>query len=109
MLLFLEKKHPVYTSIEDEAFRAQINGKAGTEYIHELKLYISSLQKEKFKQKFTHTENCLFLRKVNDLSLNYIFPKVFDKLMELKLCRDQHVFSYVLQNYNFDPKKFFNS
>ena len=102
---FLGRKHPTYNSIKDEALRAQINGlRVGTEYIPELKKWLSAL--ENFEQKFTHTELCIFLRKVNDQDLNRIMPKVFDKLMERGLCRDQHIFSYVLQEEDFPKEKF---
>jgi len=103
---FFGRKHPSFHGIKDEALRAQINGMANTEYISELKQWLSTLEKEKFKQKFTHTELCVFLRKVNDQDLNRIMPKVFDKLMERELCRDQHVFSYVSQKENFPKNKF---
>ena len=102
---FFGKKHPWnYKNIKDEALRAQINGGFGTEYIPELKKWLSTL--ENFEQKFTHTELGTFLRKVNDKDSNRIFPKVFDKLMERKLCRDQHVFPYVLQEEDFPKEKF---
>ena len=101
---FFGRRHPMFKNIKDEALRAQINGTAGTEYIPELKKWLSTLKK--FKQKFTHTELCIFLRKVNDNDVNRIFPKVFNKLMERELCRDQHVFPYVLQEENFPEEKF---
>jgi len=101
---FFGRKHPTYNSIKDEAVRAQINGGVGTEYIPELKKWLSTL--ENFEQKFPHTELCIFLRKINDQDLNRIMPKVFDKLMERGLCRDQHIFSYVLQEEDFPKEKF---
>ena len=101
---FFGRKHRVYNSIKDEALKAQINGSAGTEYVPELKKWLSAL--ENFEQKFPHTESCIFLRKVNDQDLNRIMPKIFDKLMERGLCRDQHVFPYILQEEDLPKEKF---
>lgn len=104
---FFGRRQPVHKNIIEECgSNWHTGGQENTEYRDAATAWVELLKKEKFKQKFTHTELCIFLRKVNDQDLNRIFPKVFDKLMERGLCRDQHVFSYVLQEENFPKEKF---
>ena len=104
---FFGRRQPVHKNIIEECgSNWHTGGTENTEYRDAADAWVELLKKENFKQKFTHTENGMFLRKVNDKDVNRIFPKVFDKLMERKLCRDQHVFPYVLQKEKFPEEKF---
>ena len=65
----------------------------------------SSGPSEKFEQKITHVETGLHLKKNNN-KINYILSKVYDELMSNELCRDQHVFPYVLQKNNLNVNEY---
>ena len=63
--------------------------------------WVNKLKKEKFNQKRQHMALGLFIRNLKDYKLNKILKEVYNTLMDNKLKRDQLVFNYVLQKYNF--------
>lgn len=93
-VLFFGRKHPFLLNIYDEC--EYVKNQTKLDNNQNINKWINELNNKKFKQKFTHIETCFFLKK-NVKRLNKILPNVFDKLMETELCRDQHVFLYVLQ------------
>jgi len=60
------------------------------------------LNNEKYKQNVTHIETCFFIRNLKDKELTNVLKKVYDNLIENKLCRDQLVFLYTFQQNNYD-------
>lgn len=52
-----------------------------------------------------HPESCIFIRKMNDFKLNYIFKKIYKELLINSLKRDQFVFNYTIDKYKYDIKK----
>jgi len=52
-----------------------------------------------------HPELCIFIRKMNDSELTYIFKKIYEELLLNFLKRDQFVFNYTIDKYKYDSKK----
>jgi len=108
-VLFFGRKQPRHNNIYEEAGSNwhRREGKRGddTEYGDNADRWIQKLKNEKFVQKFTHVETGLHLKK-NDKRINNILTYVYDKLMYQELCRDQHVFPYILQKKGLKLSEF---
>jgi hypothetical protein len=105
-VLFFARKQPKHNNIYEEAGSNWHRGHVDdTEYGDNADRWIQKLKNEKFVQKFTHVETGLYLKK-NDKRLNSILTYIYDKLMDQELCRDQHVFPYVLQKEGLKLSEF---
>ena len=105
-VIFFGRKQPVHKNIYEEASSKWHRGEVDdTEYGENADKWIKKLKQENFKQKFTHCETGLHLKK-NTKKINNILSKVYDELMINKLCRDQHVFPYVLQKNNLNINEY---
>ena len=105
-VLYFGRKQPIHKNIYEEAGSNWHRGQAdNTEYGENADKFIKKLKKEKFEQKITHVETGLHLKKNNN-KINYILSKVYDELMSNELCRDQHVFPYVLQKNNLNVNEY---
>lgn len=101
-VLFFGRKHPKLKSIYEEGEYVK---KLNIDYPANIDKHLEYLKKENFSQKFTHIEGCIFIKK-NCEKLNNILGKVFDHMMEKKLCRDQHFFCYIIQKYGLTQDEF---
>ena len=100
--LFFARKHPFLNSTYDECNYVKKN----TDFDNNdnIDTWLIKLKNDKFKQKITHTETSIWIKK--NSYINNILPKVYELLMRFQLCRDQHVFTYVIQNSNLKSKEF---
>ena len=102
--LFFGTKHPFLNNIfqeADEVIKSKLDNKSNV-----IK-WTKELKEENFKQTLPHMELCLFMFK-NDPEILQLFSLVYDKLIEKQLKRDQLIFIYILQKYNFDRLKVYN-
>lgn len=99
--LFFGTKHPFLNNIFEEGEQVI---KSGLDNKSKVLGWSKKLKDEKFMQTIPHMELCLFMFK-NEPEVLDIFSKVYDKLIEEQLRRDQFIFIYVLQKYNFTNLK----
>lgn len=102
---FLARKHPQRKTIYEEV---DIVLKYGLEKKIVCNLWSKKLKKDNYKQKIPLTELCLFIRDLNNKKLTNILEEVYDIIMDNKICRDQLVFSYILEKNYFYGIKLLN-
>ena len=92
------RKHPFNKNLTEEF---EFIKKKHMENYSNLKNWIKFIKNQNFKQTITHFENCIYIRDITNTKLNTIFDEVYEYLLKFKLNRDQLVFIYLLQKYNF--------
>ena len=96
---FIGRIHPFLNNVYEECDHVL---KEKCDYESNVKKWKAKLKDENFKQTIQHIETCFFIRNLKDKKLTNILNKVYDNIMENKLCRDQLVFIYTMQQNNYN-------